>query len=1402
MKRPLPCACFLLVAVIAWLAASTKVGAADCVSVTPPIRIGSYGSACFDASGFLVAGQLPGGNPCEYRGFLVFNVPPSELPYVSAELRVSIHSATAPSGGESIELRPVVTPLDLLINLSGDRAQTFSDLADGELLGSRDFVAQPPSFDGLGADLQVAIPLTEAGLAWINAARGRSVAVGVSVPVKVGATDVLGGVRFMDSLNRHGLVLNRSDAQAPQVFSLETGTRVHAGGTKSLSVVACGRAPLTTQWYKDGVALPGETQGILSFNPALPAQAGKYEFRASNDLGMASTSTIDLEVVPLTLLSELAGFTAPDGMFGYCLSVVASSSSLASYTWLRDGEVYKIGSVPFLCFEPISLKDSGSYQIVASNKYGSVTSRVAQVTVNPVPPVLEGYPIGTTRFAAGFSGELYSLAKGSEPIRYQWLKDSAPIAGATSNRLRFPAATSLDSGTYQVVAANSFGAVTSQLAQVEVVPALFNGPVHVSGSEGGRALLWAQPTAIPETAFQWYREGVKVVGGEDAFLLFPSLTSGDTGAYFLVASNTYGSATSVVARVLLETYPLNVSISASDPLPAVLGDDLVLGALISGAPQPRFQWYRNGSPITGATNATLVFPNVSPDDSALYTVEAANSLHSALSAGLQLDVVAQAPQFVVVPVDTTEVAGSVVTLHSRAVGGPLPTYQWRRSGVDLPGETNSTLVLQRAQAEDAGNYEIVARNTAGEARYSFSLSLRDATRLDRWDWNLPRPQGSRLLDIAWGDGRFVAVGRSGNVVTSVDGVRWDRSIIEADCDLGAVAYGQGRFVTVGTTRAVTGYPFPGGGTSVSSFFSGIILTSTDGESWTSVPCPSSFPVDIAFGNGVFVLTGSPEGVTPAFNYTSIDGIHWTPQYNGWTRSDRVNFVNGEFWASDQGYLYRSANGAQWRPAMRSLLGEPTGFVAFGNSQYVALGGYGQFGQISADGDQWLPFMSTYQGIQSLVFGNGRFVAAVYHDDENPSNFYPPAGTVITAEDGRQWTARDTGTRQELESVIFAEGRFWAVGEAGTISSSSNGIDWSPSLTANTVDYYGLTQHGDTVVVAGDDGAILTSLDGQTWTRQVTSSGRNLHTVHSAAGLVVAGGRGGRIMTSPDAVRWSNRNSETTNYVQRLSWADRWVAVCEGGDILTSLNGIAWSAVRTDPPSDHEGVAYGAGYWLVAGGYFRNGGTGPAVSTFFYSTDAIHWEYLSLDVGVRMRDVAFGDGRFVAVGNDGQVVVLVPTGDPSRPFSHTGAFTAPHLVPLGSQSVNLRRVRFSESGFLVVGNDGVMVSFTGVTEDWMHHRSRTSQNLHDVLAAADGSFYTVGNNGMILRSGVPEPYFTSILTTPQGVRLVFESAPSAGPLRLEESADMVRWTVLADPATSPVDLPSVSLGARYFRLVTR
>ena len=60
------------------------------------------------------------------------------------------------------------------------------------------------------------------------------------------------------------------------------------------------------------------------------------------------------------------------------------------------------------------------------------------------------------------------LSSGEQPLAYQWFYNNSPIANATNTSYTISAVTAGDTGGYKVVITNSFGSVTSRVAQLSI----------------------------------------------------------------------------------------------------------------------------------------------------------------------------------------------------------------------------------------------------------------------------------------------------------------------------------------------------------------------------------------------------------------------------------------------------------------------------------------------------------------------------------------------------------------------------------------------------------------------------------------------------------------------------------------------------------------------------------------------------------------------------------------------------------------------------------------------------------------------------------------------------------------------------------------------------------------------
>jgi uncharacterized delta-60 repeat protein len=168
-------------------------------------------------------------------------------------------------------------------------------------------------------------------------------------------------------------------------------------------------------------------------------------------------------------------------------SVIAGGSEPFSFQWRKDGvPLVDGGNIAGAATAVLSLTNllgasAGAYSVVVSNGFGSVTSVVARLTV--IDPVIAVQPVSQSG-NVGESVKFSVTAVGTEPLRYQWRKDSVAlvdggnIAGAATAVLRLTNLLRASAGAYSVVVSNGFGSVTSAVATLVVGP---TPPVILTG---------------------------------------------------------------------------------------------------------------------------------------------------------------------------------------------------------------------------------------------------------------------------------------------------------------------------------------------------------------------------------------------------------------------------------------------------------------------------------------------------------------------------------------------------------------------------------------------------------------------------------------------------------------------------------------------------------------------------------------------------------------------------------------------------------------------------------------------------------------------------------------------------------------------------------------------------------
>ncbi len=177
-------------------------------------------------------------------------------------------------------------------------------------------------------------------------------------------------------------------------------------------------------------------------------------------------------------------------------------------------------------------------------------------------------------------------------------------------------------------------------------------------------------------------------------------------SYFLLAGLVLGTIHSAWAQPIITNQPQSRT--------NVVGTIATFTVGATGAPPLSYQWVFNSlaNRLPGATNDTLILPNVQASNAGNYRVVVTNDAGSVLSASARL-IVLWPPSITSQPTDQIVDAGATATFTVTATGTAPLAYQWRFNDANLAGKTSTNLVLANAQLTNAGNYSVVVTNDIG-----------------------------------------------------------------------------------------------------------------------------------------------------------------------------------------------------------------------------------------------------------------------------------------------------------------------------------------------------------------------------------------------------------------------------------------------------------------------------------------------------------------------------------------------------------------------------------------------------------------------------------------------------------------------------------------------------------------
>jgi len=259
------------------------------------------------------------------------------------------------------------------------------------------------------------------------------------------------------------------------------------------------------------------------------------------------------------------------------------------------------------------------------------------------------------------------------------------------------------------------------------------------------------------------------------------------------------------------------------------------------------------------------------------------------------------------------------------------------SGIDDTQYANTNVVIRDIAY---GNGVYVAVATQGKYAYSLDegVTWQEGAQLS----TVPH----EITGVAFGNGRFIAIGQTGITRISSDGINWTNGPTEANLNAGKISFGDGEFVAGGITG------------------SGQIFRSTDGSSWIMSQMPEASSVFYPIKRAGRYIAGNGNGV-----YYSDDFVTWDlgASLGGANVNSLVwDEANQQFIVHGSGTTRTSPDGAVWTPITTA----PGNVVASPNGYYISWENF--LVHYSMDLESWTQFNWTGPTHNEGRFVNGDF----------------------------------------------------------------------------------------------------------------------------------------------------------------------------------------------------------------------------------------------------------------------------------------------------------------------------------------------------------------------------------------------------------------------------------------------
>ena len=350
---------------------------------------------------------------------------------------------------------------------------------------------------------------------------------------------------------------------------------------------------------------------------------------------------------------------------------------------------------------------SSNYRIRVMNGSAIDTTNAA-LSILPIPEILTHSPPQDTA-CTGSNKTLTITVKSDENVlSFQWLRNGALIPGATGRVLNLSQVTSNMAGIYSCRVNGCSEIISNPTVLTVLEPtAITAQPTSIDACSNTSGSLRVIATGI-NLAYQWKKNGFDIPNATSSTLAFASFQASDAATYSCIVTGFCGNpVTSSNATITIIPSPV-ATLAFSNDTTLCAGKPFKVTASGTGGTITSFIWKRNGTTLQ-VTDSVLNIPSLANTDQGVYSVQVMNSCNQISSEKTINVAVRELPMIVLQPRDTTAIEGTLASMRIIASGTDI-RYQWRKNGVNRPGDTNAVLTIGNAVLADSGSYDCIVSN--------------------------------------------------------------------------------------------------------------------------------------------------------------------------------------------------------------------------------------------------------------------------------------------------------------------------------------------------------------------------------------------------------------------------------------------------------------------------------------------------------------------------------------------------------------------------------------------------------------------------------------------------------------------------------------------------------------------